>query len=179
MNFCLTSEFMGSYLEIGHKESGPISNYKKNSQESFYLKKDPRILEGDTGQKTIGNPTVILLVKSKSRRTGPESSWGLSRQKQKCLEMFWICLPQIRIISILGLTQGHLCLQKVFLVKLSNAQSFKIQEFSQVFKSNKSQCLPYSSSFLILVLWRELFWIFLLVITSLFLNMFTQCSVSL
>lgn len=79
---------MGSYLEIGHKESGPISNYKKNSQESFYLKKDPRILEGDTGQKTIGNPTVILLVKSKSRRTGSESSWGLSRQKQKCLEMF-------------------------------------------------------------------------------------------
>ena len=86
MNFCLTSEFLGSYLETGHKESGPVSNYKKNLQESFYLKKDPRLLEGDTGQRTIGNTTVILLVKSKSRRTGPESSWDLSWQKR--LEIF-------------------------------------------------------------------------------------------
>lgn len=84
----LTSEFLGSYLETGHKESGPVSDYKKNSQESFYLKKDPRLLEGDTGPRTIENPTVILLVKSKSRRTGPESSWDLSWQKQKCLEIF-------------------------------------------------------------------------------------------
>lgn len=146
MNFCLTSEFLGSYLETGHKKSGPVSNYKKNLQESFYLKKDPRLLEGDTGQRTIGNTTVILLVKSKSRGTGPESSWDLSWQKR--LEIFWIRLSQIRIISILGLTQGHLCLQKIVL---------KFRKFHGFIRARKASACLTALHFWFLLYWGSYF----------------------
>lgn len=68
-------------------------------------------------------------------------------------------LAQIRIISILDLTQSHLTdsFSNYVFVKLSNAQSFKIQEVLQIYDSNKKHQLPYPSPFLILASQGQLF----------------------